>query len=168
MSWQVPTIGQSSQLRPSWVPLGRSRELMERTRGSERSCLWKRCALLCFLASLIGSWKSRPALPPFLFFPPTPALPSSAFLQRPRTGELACYYFYLACLNNSELGHKLPPSSIGLSSPTSSLSAATAPLSVPATTPSSFLPARQLRSEVTGNAAVRLGAGITRGIKTAY
>lgn len=79
MSWHVPTMGQSSQLRPSCVPSGRSKALMERTRGSERSCLWKRAALFCFLASLFGSWKSIPALPPFLFFP-TAALESSMFL----------------------------------------------------------------------------------------
>lgn len=79
-------MGQSSQLRLSCVPSGKSRALIERTRGSERSCLWKRAALFCFLASLFGSWKSIPALPPFLFFP-TAELESSKFLGK----EVKCY-----------------------------------------------------------------------------
>lgn len=143
MSWHVPTMGQSSQLRPSCVPSGKSRALIERTRGSERSCLWKRAALFCFLASLFGSWKSSPALPPFLFFP-TAELESSMFLGK----EVKCYlkargkkkstiFPHFGAPSKTMINDKnvmdvtkynLPSSSVGFSSSTSPLSTSSIPI----------------------------------------
>lgn len=166
MSWQVPTMGQSSQLRPSCVPSGKSRALMESTRGSERSCLWKRAALLCFFASLLGSWKSRPAFPPFLFFP---TLDSSMFLGEKRGYSQAILWHGVVTTNHtihrfsSNILKKLPSSSVCFSSSSSSsLSTSSSSVPVITTTTTSFLTSpRQLRSEVTGDAAVWLWARIT-------